>query len=91
MQIEFQSNEVNVKSGTSSRTGKPYSIREQQGWLHDGGRYPKEIKVNVPDDVAAYAVGFYEVTTPFAVGSYGRLMVNRNLGLTPAKQARAAA
>lgn len=64
--IEVKSTEVTVKSGNSARTGKPYSIREQQGvyaFLHDrDGKqspYPTRISVTLRDEQEPYSVGMY--------------------------------
>lgn len=64
--IEVKSTEVTVKSGTSARTNKPYSIREQQGvyaFLHDrDGKqspYPTRISVTLRDEQEPYPVGMY--------------------------------
>lgn len=65
--IEIQSAEVRVKSGTSARTGKPYSIREQEGYAHTfdrGGKpnpYPVRFTVTLGDDQSPYPVGKYQL------------------------------
>lgn len=65
IKIEINSAEVRVKSGTSARTGKPYSIREQDGWAHTCDRqgkpnqYPVRVSISLGDDQAPYAPGTY--------------------------------
>lgn len=65
IKIEINSAEVRVKSGTSARTGKPYSIREQDGWAHTCDRqgkpnqYPVRVSISLGDDQAPYAPGAY--------------------------------
>jgi len=74
------------KSGTSSRTGKPYIIRELTAVVNGCGRFPQETKISLPDDVEGYEAGVYEVTTPLAVGRFG-FDVSRDLGLKLIKPA----
>jgi hypothetical protein len=65
IKIEIQNPEVKTKSGTSARTGKPYSIREQQGFAFTFGRdgkpnpYPVRLAITLGDEQEPYAVGFY--------------------------------
>lgn len=65
IKIEINSAEVRVKSGTSARTGKPYSIREQEGYAHTFDRhgkpnqYPVRMTILLGDDQAPYAPGAY--------------------------------
>jgi hypothetical protein len=85
-----QGSKVNTKSGTSKQ-GKAYSFREQEAYLLGMGKFPVMCSVPVPDDSRdGYAPGTYDVTQPLVVGSYGRLMVSRDLQLVPARKAAAA-
>lgn len=67
IKIEIASTDVGVKSGVAVKTGKPYSIREQQAFAYvldrDGQpqKYPQAIRINLRDDQAPYAVGLYTV------------------------------
>lgn len=88
--IEFQNDQVHVKSGTSNKTGKPYAIREQEGYLHGLGGYPVQCRVMLGDEQKPYAPGFYDVLQPLSVGRFNALQVNRSLGLVPSKSAKAA-
>lgn len=91
MKIEIKSAEVNVKSGTSKRTGKPYSIREQVGYLHqDGEAYPVRCVLQLEDQQEPHAPGLYETSNELTVGDFGRLAISRNLRLVPASARRAA-
>lgn len=84
MKIEIKSNDVNVKSGTSRRTGKAYSIREQVGYLHqDGEAYPVRCVLQLDDDQQGYAPGLYETSNELTVGDFGRLSASRNMRLVP--------
>lgn len=65
IRIEVKTDAVNVKSGTSTRTGKPYSIREQEAWAHVLGRdgkpqpYPVSVVLPLGDDQPPYPPGQY--------------------------------
>jgi hypothetical protein len=83
--IQFESEVINVKRGTSSRTGKPYEMREQPAIVHGLGRFPSETLITLPDGVDGYKAGHYEVTTPLVLGRYG-FDVARDLGLVAIKQ-----
>lgn len=58
MKVIIESTAVTVKAGTSPRTGKDYSIREQRAFLH-GERIRGEIKLNLEGDQPPYPVGEY--------------------------------
>lgn len=87
MRISIESTEVHTKNGTSSRTGKPYSIREQGAYLHTGAKYPVACRIPLGDEQAPYPPGDYEITSPLSVGRFESLQVNRNLGLVLVKSA----
>lgn len=90
--IEILSAEVFTKSGTSTKTGKPYQLREQAAALHDSAnKYPQACRVNLGRDQAPYAPGLYELGSPLSVGGWERLETNRDLGLVLVKQAARAA
>lgn len=91
MKIEIKSVDVNVKSGTSKRTGKPYSIREQVGYLHvEGEAYPVRCVLQLGDEQEGYAPGLYDTASELAVGDFGRLSVSRGLRLVPVAARKAA-
>lgn len=85
--IEITSDQVHTKTGTSAKSGKPYTIREQEGYLHGLGAYPVACRVMLGDDQKPYAPGLYEVGAPLSVGRFQSLQVNRALGLVPVKKA----
>ena len=73
LNIEIDSPDVDVRSGTS-KNGQPYSIRNQNAWLHNGKKYPTEFKVRLQDGQVAYPVGKYTVDpSSFYVDQYGSL------------------
>lgn len=88
MKIEIKSAEVREKAGTSKRTGRPYSIREQSAYLHVAGEaYPVRCVLQVEDGAEPYAPGVYETADELRVGDFGRLAVSRGLRLVPLKRA----
>jgi hypothetical protein len=85
--IEILSATVHTKTGTSKK-GKEYRIREQDAVLHDTGKkYPQECRVLVPDDMEPFAPGVYDIGSPFSIGQFDSLQVNRGLGLVLVKKA----
>lgn len=82
--VEIDSTQVFTKEGTS-KTGKPYSFREQPCIVHGAGRFPQETRIRVPDGQQPYPVGTYEVHNLVSVGRFG-FEVSRDYYLTvPAK------
>jgi len=88
MKIEVKSSEVKVKSGNAKRTGRPYTIREQEAYLHvPGAAYPERCVLNLEDDQEPYAPGIYETSNELYVGDFGRLAVSRRMTLTSIRKA----
>lgn len=83
--LTFESNEIQVKSGRSAKSGKDYYIREQRCVVNGCGRFPQETRIALPDGVEPYVAGVYEVTQPLTVGRFG-FEVPRDLGLRLIKQ-----
>ena len=87
MKIEAKSSEVKVKSGNAKRTGKPYTIREQEAYLHvPGGAYPERCVLNLEEGQEPYAPGIYETANELYVGDFGRLAVSRRMALAPVRK-----
>lgn len=67
IKIEISKDTVETRSGISAKTGKPYSMREQEAYAHTVGRdghpakYPQRIKITLQDNQVAYPVGLYTV------------------------------
>lgn len=65
IKIEVKSEAVQTKQGTSSRTHKPYSIREQEAYAffldRDGNPqpYPQRVRLTLDDGAFPYPVGNY--------------------------------
>jgi hypothetical protein len=91
MKIEIKSADVNVKSGVSKKNGKPYTIREQVGYLHqEGEAYPVRCVLALEDQQESYAPGVYETANELYVGDFGRLAVSRSMRLVSVSARRAA-
>lgn len=86
--IEIQPNaEVRTQSGTSSRSGKPYSINKQEAWMHNGrDPYPTKINITLQTNATPYAPGMYEINLAESVmvDRYGEPTFGR-LTLVPAR------
>lgn len=91
VKIEIDSTEIDVFSGTSNRTGKPFSMRKQAAWVHlPGDRYPTRIEMTLDDDSQAYPKGEYKLgPRSLFVDRFGRLSLGR-LELVTLKLAAAA-
>jgi len=81
MMVEVQSPQVRVKSGTSAKSGRPYTIREQDGWLQLPDQpYPQKIVLNLEEGDDPYPVGRYQIAPgSFFVGRFGELQVRVRL------------
>lgn len=77
IRIEIESQAIQTRSGVSSKTGKPYTIREQSALLfREGEKYPERIKLNLDDGVTPYAPGHYILhDSSFSVNRYDGLQV----------------
>jgi hypothetical protein len=77
MRVEIKSMQVTEKRGNAQRTGKPYVIREQKGWMETGKDYPSEVTISLQDDQVAFAPGQYVLTPAcFWVGRFGVVNVD---------------
>lgn len=97
MKIEVKNSDVRVKSGVSAKTGKSYSMREQDAYLHTYGRdgkpnaYPERIVLTLEDNQDPYAPGTYSLCpTSIYVGSYGSVNIRPRLVVADVKQIKAA-
>lgn len=75
--VEIENSQITTRSGTSERTGKPYTIREQQALMfRDGERYPERIKVTLDEGTSAYQPGRYSLSdASFSVSRFGAIQV----------------
>ncbi len=75
--IEIKNAAVVTKSGNARVSGKPYTIREQEGYADLGGAYPEKIRFSLGDDQAPFPVGKYVVDkTCFRVGQFNGLALD---------------
>jgi len=94
IKIEVSSAAFDQKAGVSARTGKPYSIREQEAWAfltdRDGKAqpHPSRIRISLRDDEQAYAPGMYQLDpSSVYVGDFNQLNIRARLRpLQPAVQ-----
>lgn len=87
--IEIESTQLKTKSGISSRTQKPYEIREQNALMFkDGERFPDKIKITIQDGQSAYQTGRYALhSDSFRVSRFGGIEVAPVLVSIPAAKA----
>lgn len=95
--IEIATQSVDTRSGTSKRTGQPYTIHEQEAYLHQQGKpYPTPMKLTVETNQAngmpmAYAPGKYALSPDsFYIDRFGNLAVKpvliQQADIKPAQQ-----
>lgn len=78
VEIKPSQETVDRRSGTSSKTGKEYSIIEQRAYVHLGADYPQQIKINLEEGQPPYRAGMYQLSLDsLDVGSFDRLQVRR--------------
>jgi len=67
LKVQVETTMVDLNQGTSAKTGRPYSIREQEAWMFCYGRdgkpqpFPQKIKLTLDDDQQPYASGTYQI------------------------------
>jgi hypothetical protein len=77
IKVVIKSTDFETKSGTASRTGKPYSIREQVGYATLGDEVRKII-ISLGDKQQVYAAREYIVDdSSFTTNNFGQLVVGR--------------
>lgn len=89
IQIDIVDPTVTTKSGVAAKTGKPYTIREQEGWAflfdRQGNRdpHPTKISIALADDGQPYEKGKYDMhASSIYAGRFGLLEIGR-LKLVP--------
>lgn len=97
LRVEVQTAGFETKSGVSTRTGKSYTIREQEGYLYsldkDGKQRPHPERITIPldDGQHPYPPGNYQVCpTSLYVGRFGLVGIRLKLRPLQAAPARAA-
>lgn len=68
LKIEVATTMIDAKNGVSAKTGKSYSIREQEAWAYFVARdgkpnpHPTKIKVTLDDEQRdPYPIGLYQL------------------------------
>lgn len=91
MRVNVTSEEVETKSGTSKKTGKPYTVHEQKATA-ENSRFRMPVRLTLGDDGKPYPIGAYDVDFEASVkiGQYGDFGWERQLVLVPVKSAKAA-
>lgn len=84
MKIEMTSN---VKSREiETKQGAKKLLRDQEGYISLGGRYPEKVSLPVPDGQQPWSEGLYTLdASSFQVGRFGRLELGYDVSLTPVK------
>lgn len=95
IRIEVKSTEVTTRSGTSQRTGQPWTIRSQEGYAYTFDQtgkvrpYPERISLQLDDNQLPFPIGNYDLSlASIYVGDFGRLMMGRPQ-LTPVASVKA--
>lgn len=96
MKVQIETTVVDAKNGTSAKTGKPYSIREQEGWAYTYDRegkphpHPQKIRLTLDDDQRPYEVGTYTLDpASIYVDRFGQIAIRAKLRAV-VQQAKAA-
>lgn len=58
IRIEIKSGQTVTREGTS-KSGRPYKLVEQRGWLHGSKDYPTEVSFVLENGQLPFAPGFY--------------------------------
>lgn len=96
LKVTVETEAVDVKNGTSAKTGKPYSIREQEAWIlmygKDGKPYPhpQKFKLTLDDDQEKpYPLGQY-ILDPASlyIDRFGQIAIRARLRPAPAAPAQ---
>jgi len=98
IRFEIKSTDLRQISGTSTKSGKPYSIREQEAWAFLYGRdgkpqpYPQRVSLSLGDDQQPYEPGLYYLDpSSIYVGDFGKLMLGRPVLVKVVSDAKKAA
>lgn len=84
--VQVETTVFDLKQGTSAKTGKPYSIREQEAWMFGYGRdgkpqpHPQKIKLTLDDDQPPYEIGNYTLDpSSIYVDRFGQIAIRARL------------
>lgn len=77
IRCEVKSTHVETKSGTSSKTGRPYSIREQDGYVTLPNGETRKVAIGLESNDAPLDAGSYEpMPSAYYVTKYGELAIS---------------
>lgn len=78
LKIEVKTNQVETFSGISKKTGNPFSISKQEGWLHGKDAYPVKLELMLKDENKPYQTGFYrlDIDQSIYLDRNGRLSIS---------------
>lgn len=87
LKIQVETLVVDAKNGTSAKTGKPYSIREQEAWAFTYDRdgkphpHPQRIRLTLDDDqLQPYPIGTYQLDpASLYVDRFGQIAIRARL------------
>lgn len=87
LKVQIETTMIDVKNGVSPKTGKPYSIREQEAWVQtydkEGKphRHPQKFKLTLDDDQPnAYPLGDYIIDpASIYIDRFGQLAIRARL------------
>ncbi len=86
IKFEIKSADVSIRSGTSQKTGKAYSIHEQEAWgffVDAKGQphpYPQKTRLTLEDGQPPYAPGVYVLAdNSFYVDRFGQVVCRAKL------------
>lgn len=78
--IEIADNYAKPISGTSKKTGEPYSFSIQTAYLHNGDPYPTKFEIVIDSTKSSYQVGFYDLASDSVyINRLGKLDVTARL------------
>jgi len=87
LKIQVETLVVDSKNGTSAKTGKPYSIREQEAWAFTYDRdgkphpHPQRIRLTLDDEQPQpYPIGAYQLDpASLYVDRFGQIAIRARL------------
>jgi hypothetical protein len=86
LKVSITTTAIQIKSGISSKTGKPYEIREQPAWIFlvdEQGKqqpYPVSFMLMLEKNQAPYALGDYVLhSSSLQSGRFGSLQIRPDI------------
>lgn len=59
IKVEIRSTVTTTREGISKKSGQPYKLIEQRGWLHGAKDYPTEVSFLLENGQLPFAPGYY--------------------------------